>query len=129
MLKIPTIIKKSTLKDCDLGVFITEPLSCDSLLIEEDSLGVIELTRKQLDLIVMNVSQLQDEKQKIKLLKTIDLFNFNKSKMSLTISNLAYINYNSNNYNIQYINNNLYAIRNIEKDEELICSSIKVVKY
>ncbi len=92
-------------------------------------MGVIELTRKQLDLIVMNVSQLQDEKQKIKLLKTIDLFNFNKSKMSLTISNLAYINYNSNNYNIQYINNNLYAIRNIEKDEELICSSIKVVKY
>lgn len=129
MLKIPTIVNKSNLKDCELGVFITEPLPANSILIQEDSLQSIQLTKKQFDLIVFNIAQLKDNEQKSKLLKILELFNYNKSKLSLIISNLAYMNYNSDEYNVQYINNNLYSIRDIKSGEELICSSIKVINY
>ena len=81
------------------------------------------------DLIVFNIAQLKNNEQKSKLLKILELFNYNKSKLSLIISNLAYMNYNSNEYNVQYINNNLYSIRDIKSGEELICSSIKVINY
>ena len=129
MLKIPTIINNSNLKDCELGVFVTESLPANSMLIQEDGLQSIELTKKQFDLIVFNIAQLKNNEQKSKLLKILELFNYNKSKLSLIISNLAYMNYNSNEYNVQYINNNLYSIRDIKSGEELICSSIKVINY
>lgn len=130
MLKIPTVVNKSNLKDCELGVFVTEPVPANSILVQEDtSLQSIQLTKKQFDLIVFNIAQLKDTEQKKKLLKILELFNYNKSKLSLIISNLAYMNYNSNEYNVQYINNNLYSIRDIQSGEELVCSSIKVINY
>jgi hypothetical protein len=127
MLTVPTIIKNSTLKDCKLGVFVTNPLHVNSILIEENgALGVIELSQKQFNNIMFDVSQIEDTEQKNKLLDILNLFDFSRTKASLIISNLAYMNTVSIGYNVQYINGILYAIKNIEAGEELLCNSAKI---
>lgn len=127
MLKIPTIVKKSLLYPNRYGCFVCAPIKENSVILEKEKIfNVIELSASQFKKVMQIIIDLPNEKQKQKLLEISELFEFDKNNRVLPISNIAYLNTCETNYNVQYINGVLCAIRDIEEGEELISSVAKI---
>lgn len=127
MLKIPTIIKKSLIYPNRYGCFVCIPIKNNSIILEkEKEFNSIEISGSQFKKLLQIIMNLPNEKQKKDLLEISDLFEFDKSNRLLPIANIAYLNSSDKDYNVQYINGILYSVRDINENEELISSAVKI---